>query len=174
MIEAGVLPEDERVELLEGWIVPKMPHHPPHDGTIDITEERLRGALPAGWRIRVQSAITTSDSEPEPDVAVVRGTARSFLTRHPGPADIGLLIEVSESTLQRDRTEKARLYARAQIGWYWLINLVDRQVEVHSDPTGPVAEPAFRQVRVYGIQDSVPFVLDGVEVASIPVSDILP
>lgn len=174
MVQCSILTEDDRVELLEGWIVHKMPHNPPHDGTIEVAEDRLRGLLPAGWRIRVQSAITTSDSEPEPDIAVVRGTARSFLTRHPGPPDIGLLIEVSDTTLPRDRTEKARLFARAKIGCYWIINLVDRQIEVYTDPSGPADEPGYKVRQDYGIQDSVPLVLDGQEVARIPANELLP
>src|SRR2546423_11609672 len=102
IIQAGVLTEDNPVELLEGWIVPKMPHNPPHDATIELVEESLQSKLPAGWRIRVQLAITTDDSEPEPDLAVVRGAARSRLTSHPGPQDIALLVEVSDSSLSHD------------------------------------------------------------------------
>src|SRR5262249_16346423 len=102
MIQAGILTEDDPVELLEGGIVPKRPRNPPHDGTIQIAVEVIRQRLPAGWQVRVQSAITTADSEPEPDLAVVRGDTRTYLARHPGPADIGLLIEVA-NTLARDR-----------------------------------------------------------------------
>src|SRR5689334_16606792 len=71
MIRAGVFAHDERFELLEGWIVPKMSRNPPHDASMDQTHEEVRSRLPNGWRIRVQSAITTSDSEPEPDLAIV-------------------------------------------------------------------------------------------------------
>jgi Uma2 family endonuclease len=85
LIQAGILTENDPVELLEGWIVPKMPHNPPHDGTIELVEEVLRNRLPTGWRIRIHSAITTADSEPEPDLAIVRGTARSYLNHHPDP-----------------------------------------------------------------------------------------
>src|SRR5947209_14046669 len=84
LIQAGLLTEDDNVELLEGWIVPKMPHNPPHDGTIQSTGEAVDRRLPAGWKVRVQSAVTTGDSEPEPDLAVVRGDARTYFHRHPG------------------------------------------------------------------------------------------
>src|SRR5436305_4096318 len=70
MIQTGILEEDDSVELLEGWIVLKMPRNPPHDVAIDLAREAIETRLPAGWRVRVQSAITTSDSEPEPDLAV--------------------------------------------------------------------------------------------------------
>src|SRR5262245_40463855 len=101
MIQAGILTEDDRVELLEGWIVPKMPHNPLHDGTIQVASEVITGHLPPSWRIRIQSVVTTGDSEPEPDLAIVRGDRLSYLTRHPGPADVGTIIEVADSTLAR-------------------------------------------------------------------------
>src|SRR4051812_40189587 len=78
MIRTGILTEDDPVELLEGWIVLKMPHNPPHDATVDQSREVLQAALPAGWRVRVQSAITLSDSEPEPDLVVVPGPAARY------------------------------------------------------------------------------------------------
>jgi Uma2 family endonuclease len=174
MIQAGILTEDDAVELLEGLVVPKMPRNPTHDGTIEIVAEAVRCRLPAGWRVRGQSAITTMDSEPEPDVAVVPGSVRSHLQHHPGPQEIGLLIEVSDATLARDRNEKARMYARAGIVCYWIINLIDRQVEVHTDPTGPGPNPVYRQRQVYAGATSVPLVIGGQEVAQIPVSELLP
>jgi Uma2 family endonuclease len=172
MIQAGTLTEDDRVELLEGWIVSKTSHDPAHAAGIELAAEGIRGKLPPGWRIRVQSAITLADSEPEPDLAVVRGSHRSFLARHPGPADIGLLIEVADTTLGSDR-EKGRVYARAHIPCYWIVNLRDRQVEVYTDPFG--AETAgYRHHQDYDIRASVPLVLDGQEVALIPVAELLP
>src|SRR5438093_733530 len=85
MIQAAVLTEDDPVELLEGWIVPKMPRNTPHDVCLDKSQDALRAVLPAGWRLRVQSAITTPDSEPEPDLAVVPGTPERYLAHHPFP-----------------------------------------------------------------------------------------
>src|SRR5438552_2158980 len=72
MIEIGILTEDDRVELLEGCIVDKMPHNPPHDGTINRINRRLIPILPDGWLLRVQSAITLARSEPEPDLVIVQ------------------------------------------------------------------------------------------------------
>lgn len=174
LIEIGMFTEDDRVELLEGWIVPKMPHNPAHDATIQLADEQLRSRLARGWTVRIQSAITTADSEPEPDLAVVRGNARSYLRRHPGPRDIGLLIEVADSTLTQDRGDKLRIVARAGIPVYWIINLVDRRIEVYSEPTGPAAEPAYRAQQTCGIRKSVPLVIDGEENARIPVRALLP
>ena len=78
LIEEGFFAHDERFELLEGWIVAKMPRNPIHDAAIDVAHELIRTALPTGWRVRVQSAITLSDSEPEPDLVIVRGEARDY------------------------------------------------------------------------------------------------
>src|SRR4051812_20450947 len=85
LIDIGFLTEDDPLELIEGYLVMKMPHNPPHDGTIQRLNRRLTRVLPGGWDLRIQSAITLSESEPEPDLVVVRGDENSFLTRHPGP-----------------------------------------------------------------------------------------
>src|SRR6266498_4470063 len=143
MIEIGILDETDRVELLDGYVVLKMPRNPPHDGTIDLVHEALASRLPGGWYARIQEAITLSESEPEPDLAVVRGTRRSYLTQHPGPADVGLLVEVADSSLDRDRNDKGPIYAQAGIPCYWIVNLVDRRIEVFTAPSGPTAGPGY-------------------------------
>ncbi len=174
LIQVGILTEDDNLELLEGYLVHKMTRNPPHDGTLQLVQENLSRALPPGWRVRVQCAITLSDSEPEPDAAVVRGDARTYLTRHPGPADIGLVVEVADSTLPGDRDDKARIYARAGIVCYWIVNLIDQQVEVYTSPSGPVAKPKFAQESDYRAGDRVPLVLDGATVATFDAADLLP
>src|SRR5262245_6797547 len=145
MIAARVFHEDDRVELLEGWVTPKMPRNPAHDSTVDLVSEVLRALAPSGWRVRSQSAITTADSEPEPDAAVVAGAAMRYAQHHPGPADIALLVEVADSSVSHDRVEKGRVYSRAGIVSYWIVNLPDRQVEVYTDPTGPDPSPRYRK-----------------------------
>jgi hypothetical protein len=174
MIQAGILTEDDPVELVEGWIVLKMPHNPPHDGTVDQDREVIQSRLPPGWRIRVQSAITLSESEPEPDLTVVPGPASRYFDHHPGPQEIALVVEVSDSSLACDRQEKARMYARARLVCYWIVNLVDRQVEVYTDPSGPGRNPSYRQQQTYGPTDAVPLVIGGQEVARIPAQELLP
>src|SRR5436309_12209250 len=77
MIEHGILTPDDKVELLENYVVLKMPKNPPHDGTIDLVKAALPACLPSGWLLRVQQTVVLSDSQPEPDVAVVRGSART-------------------------------------------------------------------------------------------------
>lgn len=174
LIEIGVLTEDDNLELLEGYLVHKTGRNPPHDVALQLTSESLAAALPTGWCLRVQSAITLPESEPEPDIAVVRGGARTYASKHPGPGDIGTLIEVSDTTLDADRIDKGRIYAKANVGCYWIVNLINRQIEVYRQPSGPAASPAFAQQATYRAGDAVPLVLDGVTVASIAVDDILP
>lgn len=147
--ESCILTEDDAVELLEGWIVPKMVRNPRHDNAVELCDEALRAVVPAAWRVRVQSAIQTSDSQPEPDLAVVRGSARARTGRHPRPDDLALVVEVADTSLDRDRGEKARIYARALIAVYWIVNLVDRQIEVYGDPSGPTAEPCYRRREIH-------------------------
>jgi Uma2 family endonuclease len=175
IIEAGVLREEDDVELLEGWIVPKMARNPAHDAVVSwILNRRITPLLPDGWFCRGQSAITTTASEPEPDIVVVRGSELDYLARHPSPTDIALAIEVANSSLARDRTDKARIYAAAAVPFYWIINLVDNQVEVYSDPTGPDAWPVYRVRQDYHVGDLVPFVVDGHDLGPIPAHELLP
>ncbi len=174
LIEAGVLTEADPVELLEGWIVYKMTRNPPHDVALGLTGDALAARLPAGWHVREQSAVTTADSEPEPDLAVTRGVRRDYAARHPGPADLALVVEVAESSLDDDRDDKWRIYARAGIPVYWIVNVVDRRVEVYTDPTGPDPAPGYRRRDDYGPGQAVPFALPGQPPAAIPVVDLLP
>lgn len=173
LIASGILDEDDRVELLEGWIVPKMPHNPPHDGTIQLVSEQIRSRLSSRWVVRIQSAVVTNDSVPEPDIAVVRGDSRSYLTRHPGPADIGLIVEVADSTLERDRRQKVRIYAREKIPACWIVHLVDHQVEVFADPSDDFDAPAYRKCEIFRSTDILPFELDGQLLAEFRVADLL-
>jgi Uma2 family endonuclease len=174
MIETGVFARADGFELLDGWIVSKMPHNPPHDLAVSLGLCQVGARLSTDWFCRVQSAITLATSEPEPDLAVVQGPERRYASRHPTPADIGVLIEMSDSSLADDRQEKGALYAQANIPQYWIVNLVDRHVEVYTDPTGPIHAPEYRQRRDYGPGDSVPLVVGGQTLASIPVAELLP
>jgi Uma2 family endonuclease len=173
LIRVGVLKEEERVELLEGWIVHQMTHNPLHDMVVDRVQEAVRDRVSREWRVRVQSATTTSDSEPEPDVVVARGPADRYLSRHPGAADIALLAEVADSSLARDR-HKARIYAREAIAVYWIVNVQDSVIEVYTDPTGPDPQPRYRAMNRFTPSDAVPLLIPGQPAATIPVRDMLP
>jgi Uma2 family endonuclease len=174
MIETGIITHDDKVELLENYVVLKMSRNPPHDGTVQLMTETLFPAVPAAWRLRVQLTVVLTDSQPEPDFAIVRGDARTYLTRHPGAADVGLIIEVAESSLLRDQRDKTRIYARGGIACYWIANLVDQRVEVYTQPSGPTAVPAYGSSQVFQPGDSVPLVLDGTTVGTIPAANLLP
>jgi Uma2 family endonuclease len=174
MIRAGIIDEDEPVELLEGCLVQKMGRNPLHDGSIQAANRLINRQLPPGWDTRIQSDITTGDSEPEPDIAVVRGDERTYFARHPEPQDIGLLVEAAETSLERDRVDKGRIYARARIACYWIINLIESHVEVYTDPTGSDPNPHYRHREDYGIGSAVPVVLDGQTLGTIPVRELLP
>lgn len=173
--EAGVITEDDHVELLEGLIVPKMIRNPSHDVTVSLVETALRRRLPDDWVVRVQSAVSTEDSEPEPDVAVVRGPIRRYLEEHPRPADVALVVEVADTSLDRDRL-KARIYARAEIPTYWIINLPESRIEVYSEPsTSPASVVSgYNITDVAGIDDVVPLPIEGRRVAEIPGRELLP
>ena len=174
LIRTGLLTEEDRVELLDGWITPKMTHSPMHDAVVDLVAEAINRKLPKGWRTRVQSATTTSTSEPQPDVAVVRGTARDYLLKHPGPDETGLIIEVADTSLRIDRTLKLRIYAKAGIAVYWIVNLTDRQIEVSRNPTVTGRQATYSDQEVYRAGDSIPLMLDGRRVAALAAADLLP
>jgi Uma2 family endonuclease len=174
MARAGILEEGAPIELLEGYLVEKMTKHPPHSVATQLIQDALRKVLPTGWRAVAQDPITLFDSEPEPDVAVVRGDARRYLMRHPGPTEVALVVEVSDSSLALDRGSKQRIYARAGIPAYWIVNLNDQCVECFADPVGPATNPRYNSAKVYAAGESIPLVIDGVEVGSIIVDDILP
>jgi Uma2 family endonuclease len=173
MIESGILTANDRVELLDGWVVNKMPINPPHNSAITRINRHLVRLLPDEWLLQVQGGITLRDSEPEPDFAVVRGPEELYSRRKPGPRDVALAIEVADSTLLQNRREKGLLYAQARIPEYWIVNLVEKRLEVYTDPRAG-RSPGYRQRRDYGLAESVPLVLAGREIAQIQVRDLFP
>ena len=125
----------------------------PHATAIRRTFQSLRAVFGGDFDLSMQLPITLSNhSEPEPDVTAAYGVAADFADHHPGPDEIALLVEVSDSTLGRDRGRKARAYARAGITDYWIVNLVDRQLEVHRDP---LPDGPYRAVTTYAPQETV-------------------
>jgi Uma2 family endonuclease len=174
IIQAGILTDDDSVELQEGWLVFKLPKNPPHRVTTRLVRIALENILPPGWYVDSQEPITLSNSEPEPDIVVVRGDTRQYLDRHPGAEDIALIIEVSDTTLQRDRTVKKGIYARAGISIYWILNLVEEQVEVYSQPLVEVEQPDYSQRLDFGRSAVIPIIIEGIEIGAIAVDALLP
>jgi Uma2 family endonuclease len=133
MIECGIFRPDERLELIGGLLVLKEPQNPSHANTTRRVAAALRRAFGSGWIVEAGSPIALDDdSEPEPDVSVVAGAPDDYETAH--PARPVLVVEVSSSRLGFDRGRKASLYARAGLAEYWIVNLVDRGVEIHRAP----------------------------------------
>jgi Uma2 family endonuclease len=174
MINDGYFASDERFELLEGWIVAKVSRNPVHDAAVDLAEQLLAAVMPAGWYVRGQKALTTGDSEPEPDVVIVRGTPRDYAARHPVPSDLALVIEVANTSLAEDRDLKLRVYARAGVAVYWIVNLIDRTIEVYTRPAevNGVATYAGHEIRSAG--QTVTINVGNAVIGPIPVSDFLP
>ena len=174
MIDAGVLTDDDPVELLEGILVFKMPKNPKHRYVCRKLQKALDAMLPAGYFVQIQAPITLSHSEPEPDAAVIRGDDDDFKTRHPGPAEILLVIEVADSTQRRDRGIKLRSYARAGIAVYWIVDLMKRTIEVYRDPTRDSDTPTYETPQVFGETQSIPVELMGQALGTIMVGSLFP
>lgn len=126
--ELGILTTEDRVELLEGWIVEKMNQRPIHGFIVGFLTELFQNNLPDGFIVRSQLPITTDRSEPEPDVAIVRGTHTDFRTHHPSGKLVRLVVEVADTSIAKDRS-KAEIYREAGVEEYWIVNVGDKTVE---------------------------------------------
>lgn len=174
MARAGILTENDPVELLEGWLVYKMTKNPPHSVATLLMQNALRPFLLEDWFLSSQEPITLANSEPEPDIMIVRGAIRDYLNRHPGVGDTALVIEVADSTLRVDRSFKKHIYARAGIPVYWIVNLIDQQIEIYSQPTGASKRPDYHIRQDYLQADELPVVVDGREIGRLAVKELLP
>jgi len=173
LIETGFLGPGDKVELLGGQLCVSEPQNNPHATAISLGLEALRQALAPGWHVRVQLPIALDDeSEPEPDLAVVSGGPRDYADHPSRPA---LLVEVSDASLALDRGHKGSLYARARLPEYWIVNLVDRVLEVGREPGLEAGAPygwAYRVVLTLGPDERVTPL--AAPTARIPVADLLP
>jgi len=134
MIEAGILDEEERLELLDGEIILMPPINAPHESGTDQLTGQLLYPLYGRALVRVQGSIMLDDSSlPQPDLAVLR-LRDNYQRERAAAADVLLLIEVSETSLERDREVKLPRYAAAGIPEVWIANVPARQVEAYSDP----------------------------------------
>ncbi|HVC99062.1 MAG TPA: Uma2 family endonuclease [Pirellulales bacterium] len=176
MIADGLLAADDRVELLEGRVYHLPPIGPEHAYTVNSGTDVFARLLPAGWHARSQQPITLADSEPLPDLAVIRGRLQDYRRRHPIAADVGLVIEVADSSLRSDRMLKLAIYAAAGIPEYWIVNLVDRQVEVNTkpEPAGRRRAARYAKRRVVGEKGTLTVSLDGNSIGTLAVADLLP
>ena len=140
LIDLGVFQPDDPIELIGGELVVAEPQGAPHYTAIRKTARALERAFGPLWEVRAQGPMgLDEESEPEPDVAVVPGEPEDYGRAHPSRAD--LVVEVSESSLAFDRGHKGSVYARAGIADYWVVNLVDRVLEVYREPAPDAAAP---------------------------------
>jgi Uma2 family endonuclease len=174
LVDLAVFQPGDRVELVGGQLVVREPQGSPHAVAVRLAEEALGRTFGAGWEVRGQMPVALDDeSEPEPDVAVCAGSPRDYVAGH--PTRPVLIVEVADSSLAFDREHKGSLYARARVLDYWIVNLVDRVLEVHRDPTLSAAAP-------YGWRFNTLLRLGAAEVVTplaalqsrIPVADLLP
>jgi len=174
MIDRGIFTPDERLELLGGELVVREPQGTPHATGIRMAEEVLRLAFGPGWEVRGQLPVALDDeSEPEPDVTVAPGSFRDY--RHAHPSRPVLIVEVAESSLVLDREHKGSLYARAGVPEYWIVNLVDRVVEVYRAPaSAPDARYGWRYGRVAPLQPGEFISPLAAPSARVPVAELLP
>ena len=136
LIDHGLLDEDDPIELLDGLLLVKEPQSSPHRTAVGLVAKALERAFGDGWFVQTQSPIGLDDrSEPEPDVCVVRGSLRDYVDAH--PTHPALIVEVALSGLGVARGRKATAYARGGIADYWILNLIDRVLEVHREPARP-------------------------------------
>lgn len=147
MVRAGILKEDDRVELIEGAIIEMTPIGPRHAFYVDRLTQRLVEALGNRAVVRVQGPISLGPhSEPQPDLAVLRPPLTRYRDAHPGPTDVLLVVEVAESSVDDDKRRKLPLYARAGVRETWLVNLPAQTIEVYRAPT----LEGYRDVRTLG------------------------
>jgi Uma2 family endonuclease len=148
---------DDRVELIDGEIVRMAPTGPEHSTTKSRLLLALMPLVGKGRHLRVDDPLTLGDHEPVPDMAVVPGSPEDYRQAHPSTAL--LVIEVADTSLEYDRTVKASLYASAGIPEYWVVNLVERRLEVYREPTSPAPETPFnalyRSLRIYHQEESI-------------------
>jgi Uma2 family endonuclease len=173
LLQAGVFQHGDPIELLEGFLVLKMTKGPRHETTRRKLRRLLERLIAAEYFVDEQGAITTADSEPEPDVFVIHGDIDDFPDHHPGPEEAVLIAEVADSSIKRDRGLKHRVYARAKVQVYWIIDLVENRIDVFTQPSGPSRWPKYQQQATYLPGEEVPVVIDGEEVGRIAASEVL-
>lgn len=174
LIEQGVFMPDDRVELIDGLLVVAEPQSSYHYTAIGLVVRALTRAFGEGWTVRSQGPVALdATSEPEPDVAVVRGDLRDYARAH--PADPVLVVEVTLSSVTLDRRYKSSLYARASRPEYWVLNLVSRALEVRREPALSASAPygwEYSSVQVLSAGESVSPL--AAPAARIAVGDLLP
>ncbi len=172
MIEAGLFAPERRVYLWDGRLCEKMAKTPSHAITSYIFHEALRSHLPADWLIWPENPIRLGTRHaPLPDISVVRGPIgryRGAGDRHPEIVDVGLLVEISVSSLPKDLGERAEKFARALVPTYWVVDVFGGRIIEHRGPRAVEGVGSYAAVQPYGRDDVIPLVLEDREIARIP------
>jgi Uma2 family endonuclease len=169
--ELGLFQEDEKIELLDGLLIVAEPHNPPHATGVALAADVVRAVFADGWLVRVQLPLALDDiSEPEPDIAVVPGSARDYRRVHPSQA--ALVLEVADTSLRLDRSRKASVYARVGIADYWIVNVIDQVLEVHREPGREGRRWRYGLVQILGPEATITPL--AAPLAGISVADLLP
>jgi Uma2 family endonuclease len=173
LVDVGAF-DREPLELIGGQLIVAEPKGSEHAVAVDMAYVALLAAIPSGWTVRGQNPLALDDeSAPEPDLAVVPGFPADF--RHAHPTRPALVIEVAESSLQFDRVTKGSLYARAGIVEYWIVNLIDRVVEVYRDAGPDLTAPfGWRYMSVERLRPPAAVTPLAVPATPVPVAGLLP
>ena len=175
MCRAGILPGDNRFELLDGRVIKQMTQNPPHSSTVGRLGRCFNRLLTDAWVVNEDKPVQLNPRWlPVPDMAILVGPDRRYDAAMPTAADLVLLVEVSDTTYATDRGYKWRKYAAAAIPTYWIVNLGKRQVEVYREPGGTGPNAAYGSVEIYGSDAAVPVVIGGHEFGRLAVADLLP
>jgi Uma2 family endonuclease len=135
MERAGVFHPEERLELIQGKVYNMSPIGPFHGGVTDILAEYFWELSNKRWIVRTQNPVQLSyESEPQPDIALVRRASHHYKSRHPVPEDVFLLIEISDTTLSFDLHQKLPLYASAGIAEVWIVDLIGQTIQIYREP----------------------------------------
>ena len=173
MIALGVLRDGDPAELIDGEVVQKMSQGDPHALAVEALNRLLARGLPDDLSLRCQTPVTLPDGEPEPDFAVCMPPAVRGNT-HPRPEHVFVVIEVADTSLADDRGTTLARYAGVGIPVYWIVNVADGEVEVHSEPVRPArGRPVYRRVSVHPQGDTVAVEVRGQIVMTVAVSNIL-
>lgn len=152
MGEVGILGSETRVELINGEVIEMDPVKSPHSGTVMLLNRLLGKKLGDDFIISIHHPVELNrNSEPEPDLMILNHREDFFTKSHPQPADVILLIEVADSTLEKDRKIKLPLYAAAGITETWIVNLQDQQIEVSTEPS----EKGYSNCHIYRKGDTI-------------------
>jgi Uma2 family endonuclease len=146
MVDAGILSEDDRVELIHGEILAMIPIGPPHNGAIIRATQALVRIVGDRALVEVQGSVRLDEyDEPQPDIVLLRPKDDFYSSRHAGPSDIFLIIEMADSSLEYDRTIKARLYAETGVPEYWIADVGNERLFAYSD----IHESTYRAIRQF-------------------------